>query len=344
MGIDVSGYARGMLTAQTLTETFGSTFTAFVTNPVLGGVQVLKKLGASAIKTAGQVLSMAESNQRLADQTGVAVDTIQALSRQNELAGFSAEIAERFIRNFTTRLGQAERGATMLQVALADVGVELGTDVNTAFETAVRTLSNMEDAQIRNALAAQLFGEEAGPLVIQTLREFGGDVSKIVDKMTKLGVVTDRLATDQLAGLNTTVGTAKLGFEGLKQTAVREFLLGFSDNTKLTDESMIRLVGTLRNELIPVFRDAGDSVRGFVDSFAGLRNNDFIEGLKLIFGIIEPLREGTVSLLGSSTGTVVGSIAAGQTPDTIRSPLSSGEIDRARRQAEARRARVRAGQ
>ncbi len=289
LDIDESGYARGILNAQGLTKVFGESFTTFLVNPVVGGIGALKNLAGAAVGMARDVLESAESIQRLSDQTGVAAETLQALRAEFDIAGRSIEVADRASRNFSLRMGQAKTGSNELANAFRSLSPEALRleDTDEAMRRIISRLAEMEDQSKANALAAKIFGEEAGPQLLQTI---GGNLDAIIEKRTKLGQVFSSEIIDNLARFNTTIGTTGQLFDGLARSAVVNFLSGLVGEIQLADESIEDLAGRLNSLVGSTFQELGSDIGNLVGNL-----DELVEGLTRFVEIL-----GLVKTIGSA--------------------------------------------
>ncbi|HCT46159.1 MAG TPA: hypothetical protein DF699_13200, partial [Phycisphaerales bacterium] len=69
LGLDSKDYAKGMINAEAASRVFGNSFTAFVSNPLLGSIEIFKNVGQAAISGSVEILGYAESIERLSQQT-----------------------------------------------------------------------------------------------------------------------------------------------------------------------------------------------------------------------------------------------------------------------------------
>lgn len=261
MGMDASGYTRGVLAAQGLTQAFGTTFSTFLANPVAGGILLMRRFGSAAVATLRRVGEESESIVRLADQTGVAVETIEALRRQMNLATGDTAQADLAVTNFATRLGDAASQGGRMADEFARLGIVPAQvrDVDEAFRQATRAIANMEDATARNSIAAQVFGRRAGPVISQAVRDAEGDVDELVRRFELLGTVMGRTAREEGAQLNTTLGLLDDALTGLRQQAVLAFFQGLTGEIEISDEQVRQLAQSLRDDLVPIVQQVGEA-------------------------------------------------------------------------------------
>jgi methyl-accepting chemotaxis protein len=270
--LDPSGYKRGIADAEQSNRSFGSSFSRFVLNPVTLGVGAVAAVGGGFAVYANRVLASAEATQRLAQRTGLSTDTVQALRAQLNLASGDGAKATEIFNAFAIRLGQARQGAGEAGPALAQLGLDVRqfANVDDALRAVLGSLSGVADPAQRAALAAKLLGEQGGPLLVQAL-EGTGTVEQLIARMRDFGQVIERDTIDKVASLNTTLGFAKLGFQGLLEVATAEFLAVFADESGRADEQLRAAFRTLKEDLIPAVKDLAEAIQtvsGGIDAVA----------------------------------------------------------------------------
>jgi hypothetical protein len=325
IALDASGYKRGIGDAENSNRSFGSSFQSFVTNPLTIGVGVVAAAGGGFALYASKVLAAAEETQRLAQRTGLSTDLVQALRAQLNLASGDGAKAAEIFNAFTIRLGQAAQGAGEAGPAFAQLGLDATKFSSTeeALRASIDALLGIEGAANRAAPAVKLFGEQGGLLLTNAL-EGAGSIDDLIGNMADLGQVIERDTVSKLASLNTTVGTVKLGIDGLLQSAVGAFLAEFADESGRADQKVRDIAAAINDELIPAARDLAEliqSVTGFTEGWTE-SNSDLAEGARVAADAV-----GTVLGLfkGAADATLqpfvfAGSrIAAGQTRSNLES-------------------------
>lgn len=274
LGLDTQDYARGIINAQGWTRVFGETFTTFVANPLLGAGDLLAKFGTgliragqSAVKFGADVLAQAEAIERLSQQTGASAELLQSLERRLDLAGFASERA----RQALIKLAQAGLNGSPVFEAL---GIDPADFANTDQLLAVvlDRLDQIESQSTRTALAMQLFGEEAGPQLVNAVGGGADELARLVAEAERLGLVLDSKAVTSLANLNTRLGENKQAWEGLKFSVAAAFLEGIAGRADEVSGSVTDITAAVRAELIPVARELGDVVADLLSDLREVRD------------------------------------------------------------------------
>ncbi len=286
LGIDSSGYRRGIIESNALTQVFGSTFATFVTNPLLGGAQLFGNLARGAISSAKEILATAEAVDRLSQQTGIAASTIEALRAKFRQAGFAEAQADLNLIQFTRRLGEVESKGGEAAAAFDRFNISL-EGVGSTDEALNRTLDaidNLETATERTDAAMQLFSARGGSQLINAVGGGSEALQELVEFMGRLGLVTRDDGVAALAALNTQVGVLQQGIEGVKRTAIAEFLIGIASELTGTEDVVANIAGELIDRIAPVSRDIGQTVGGILNDVKEIledveRTSNIIDGL-----------------------------------------------------------------
>ncbi|MBO6740251.1 MAG: hypothetical protein JJ916_10360 [Phycisphaerales bacterium] len=257
LGLDEKDYARGMINAQAANRIFGQTFTSFVSNPLLGSIQILKNVGGYLVRNSQETLAYAETIERLSQQTGASEGLLIALQKRLEVAGFTAERASQGMTFFNKFIEDYNSGGKLTNELVQQLGVSLngleGTDAR--FSAIVDALSKLPDPATRSAIAMQIFGRMGGPELINAIGGGSEAIAKMIDQYVRLGYVVDRNANSKLAALNTNLGIMQQAIDGVQASVVRELILAFTDTAEISDESIINLAASINEKLGPAARD-----------------------------------------------------------------------------------------
>lgn len=140
--------------------------------------------------------SALQEYQFAADRTGVAQDTLtDALSRLQKRAGQFA----------TTGAGPAANALERLGLD-ADVAARRLGDTGALFDAAVRGLEAVESQAERSALAAELFGDTAGPRMLNLLDQGVDGIDRLREEARRLGVVLEEDALRQAEATSDALG------------------------------------------------------------------------------------------------------------------------------------------
>lgn len=255
LGLDTSGYSSGIINADSMNRVFGQSFASFVSNPLLGSIDIIKKVGGAFLNLSGTIMGNAEAVQRLSQQTGASVEVIQALEKRLDLAGFAGERARQALIKLNQQAGMGSKVFETLGIDPSQA-----RSIDSLLGQVLDALSEVDDQTVRTSLAMQLFGEEAGP---QLLNAVGGGTQALramVNEYKDLGLVIDQSGIKTLSDFNTTIGYSKQAMDGLKQTAVAGFLEGFASEFDTGTGSMREFTAELTQKLGPAAEDFGRQI------------------------------------------------------------------------------------
>jgi hypothetical protein len=246
---DVAGAAAG--------KAVGQSFAALGTR--LAAAVATFAVITSAIESFSKAIDDTAALGRLSQQTGIAVETLSELRFAVEQAGLPFESFEQAVRGFTQRLQEGLGNATSsVALALNGLGVS-ARDANGQLRNFDEILPDLADAFSRYSdginkaqIASALFGEEAGPKLINLLNRGRAGIEELSAQARKLGVVlTDdgvRKAKDYqaaVAQLNSSISAL-----------VTEFALRLAPAVTMTADTITRLM-----QLLPRI-SAGVDTRG----------------------------------------------------------------------------------
>lgn len=282
LGLDNSGFRRGIAESEALTQTFGSTFSTVLVNPLLAGIGAMKSFGAAVLASSERLLGMAESAQRTSTLTGVSVETIQSLRNTLGDMGLSAEGADAALTAFNRKLGDAKKDGGATAKSLAQLGVDL-SNVGTG-EKALRAifdqLSRIDDVGQRAAAAAEIFDKQFGAQILAAVEGGAKGLEKLNREMLATGRTLDSITVGSLVAIDDRVDALKGRLEGLSNTLTGEFLQGLVGGLGDTDGAVNDLATSLKNELGPAAKDLGKIMAELVIALRGIL--DMLKEIKAI--------------------------------------------------------------
>ncbi|MCL4221048.1 MAG: hypothetical protein KJZ65_06735 [Phycisphaerales bacterium] len=279
LGLDTSQYSAGIINADTMNRVFGQSFSAFVANPLLGSIDLIKKVGAGFLDLSNTILGNAEAVQRLSQQTGASVEVIQALEKRLDIAGFAAERARQALIKLNQQAGMGSKVFEQLGIDPAQA-----RSIDSLLGQVLDGLTAVEDQTTRTALAMQLFGEEAGPQLLNAVGGGSEALRAMIAEYRDLGLVINQSGIQTLANFNTTIGYSKQAIDGLKQTAVAGFLKGFAGEFDTGTGSIREFTGELTQRLGPAAENFGTKLGSAVGNL-----DEVIDKIDRLVTAMEPL-------------------------------------------------------
>lgn len=315
LGLDSSEYSRGILSANALTSVFGQTFANFVASPLAGSIDVFSRVAGGAVRLGNEILSMAESIQRLSTATGVSAETIQALREEFATTGLAVEEADQSLRIFARTLGDAQS----VGGGAADSFARLGIDASklatgeSGLRAVLDALVKLPDAQARASAANDLFGRGFGDGVAVLNRGAAG-IDAATEKWRNFGRVLSGEDIAAIATVEDRVEGLSLAAEGLARNAVGSFLAGLGGELTTTNEQLGEIIKTLNTELSAAARNAGAGFGDFVGKLENIVNalNDIAGFINRVSNVERNLfnysagRDGTSSIANTLVPTALG--------------------------------------
>jgi hypothetical protein len=242
LGLDVSGFSKGMLEANSIASIFPQTVTNFMANPMLGFLGVVKSVFSQAkqivegftLGVKGAFLELAHEADNLgeaAEKVGVSVGFLSGVGTVASDAGASLESLGEAMKFLNNNAADAASGNAVTAKAFADLGMSVRDAAGnlksgeTLFFEVADAIKELPTAAQRTQAAMNLLGR-GGTDLIPVLKQGSAAIKAQVEDFKKLGaVMTDELAAagDKWGQLETVAGAA---WKGIK-AAVAEPILTF---------------------------------------------------------------------------------------------------------------------
>ena len=230
-------------------------------------------------------IDSADSFGKMADQTGIAANTLQAYVNAGKLAGVSQETIDKGLRRLAQSMREADQGVATYSDSFDALGISVRATDGT-FKTSEQVLgevadkfATMENGATKAALAMEIFGRSGASLInllnggAASLTEFNYAVSNefaqnaefFNDLIAVLAIRFDgfrkQLTDALLPALNTIVGvfselfSAENDFSGFFKAieiGIRGIAIGIFATVKLVDE-VIRVIGAAAQKVQSFF-------------------------------------------------------------------------------------------
>ena len=248
-------------------------------------------------------IDSADSFGKMADQTGIAANTLQAYVNAGKLAGVSQETIDKGLRSLAQSMREADQGVATYSDSFDALGISVRNTDGT-FKTSEQVLgevsdrfSTMENGATKAALAMEIFGRSGASLInllnggAESLTEFNYAVSDefaqnaefFNDQIAVLGIRFDgfrkQLTDALLPALNTIVGVFSdlfssendfSGFFNAIEIGIRGISIGIFATIKLIDE-VTRILGTAAKRVQEFFDNI--KIPPFIKKFLGGAGN-----------------------------------------------------------------------
>lgn len=206
----------------------------------------------------------------LSQQTGVSVETLNALEIAARRTGGSIESISQSLVIFQGHLDEAQDSSSKAGKKFAEFGIST-SDTEQALRDALKALAAMPESFRQTNAAAELFGRRGGKQFLALLKETGGDIDTVVEKLGDFARVTtaDAKAADEfldkIGDLNTLLRGA------LGKEAIPAATEAVKDLTKVLKENQdaIKAVSSVAGILATVL---GTGLKVQVAEVAGIVN------------------------------------------------------------------------
>lgn len=148
------------------------------------------------VKVVEDTLGFADAIGKAADRAGVSTQKLQELRFAADQFGISTKQMDDGLRRFTRRLGVALDGGSFakdfeaLGVAIRDSSGAIRSSEDVLDDVVVK-MGQLESQAQKSKVAAQLFGDDAGPQLALLLGQGAGRVEELTRKAHDLGLVID---------------------------------------------------------------------------------------------------------------------------------------------------------
>lgn len=259
LGLDSTGYEAGIGRGVSANKLFGSSFSQFVTGSLVAGTAAIAAAAGTVAYLSAKQIDAAETLQRLSQQTGASEQLILSLQKRLEVAGFAAERGSQGFKAFSQRLIDLKNGTGPLKELADSQGVIINqsASMDQLFAQTLDLIQRLPSEYLRSATAARIFGEEAGPELINAIGGGSAAIATMIAETKALGFRIDRTSNDSLAGMNTQLGYFKQAIEGIKFNALQSFLTGLAGGSDGSVDGILRISNSINNELSPALENAG---------------------------------------------------------------------------------------
>lgn len=276
----------------------------------LGGA--LTKLGlmaGAALALGGALLhSFAKAGETAlmtAKKLGIGVEWLQEWEYAARQAGLEGETFSNGLKFLSKQVGEAAAGQGASVAAFNALGIAVKTaegntrDLPDVLDETIQKLGALEDANLRNALAARIFGRSAGIEMVPLLEQGAEETDRLRARARDLGIVlSEDMAKagddymDTLDELKSAAGGARNAFLGAALPVITQQLQRLTAWI-VTNRGKIAEWGQILAEKIP----------------AALKKTR--EGLTAVWKATEPLRNVLQSLADRFGGANVAAVALG---------------------------------
>lgn len=236
LGLNIGPYAQGMLQAQSIAQLFPSVVSSFLANPLLGLAEIAKSVAGSVRAAFAEMNNFADDMGDLAEQVGVAVETLTALGQVASLSGGDVQgvgDAFRFLgKNVAEAMQDLDSAAAKtfreLGIALVDANGNARPLEEIMLELA-DAIARLPAGAMRTAIAMDLLGR-GGTQMIPILSQGSAALREQMARMQQYGAVVTQENRAAADAWNDATGEIGIAWQGLKMSfssGIRDSLLPY---------------------------------------------------------------------------------------------------------------------
>jgi len=201
----------------------------------------------------------------LAQQTGLAVETLSALEIQAKKTG--GEIGGSVLQSvvaFQRKLDDAQDPLSKTGELFRKFNIET-SDTESALRSAFAALAAMPEGFEQTNAAAELFGARGGKQILAILKETNGDLDGAINRFREMGILISTDAARAADKFNDELALLDFQLRAAGAVAAEELIPAFIDIIRVTGD-MVRDLGPLlkafSNLAGPVVRSVGEGMKG----------------------------------------------------------------------------------
>jgi len=268
LGLDSTDYARGILNASAVTEIFGARFATFVSNPLLGAIQLFKDFALATKDAVVDAIDHAESMAVFGAEVATNTTFLQALKAQYDATGRSWEASKPTLKEIAGLIQEAREAGSQGAIALERLGVSLEgvTDTGDALALVIDGLAGITDESQRLNLAMQVLGSRSGPELLAVIGATNGAVDDMIARARALGLVMDQETIGTLGRLDDQLDSLNQAIAGIRQTVASAFARGLAEEIIGDPSSVENFAQAINTKLVPLAEEVGRKVGEIIGS------------------------------------------------------------------------------
>ncbi|MCC6423552.1 MAG: hypothetical protein IT447_08750 [Phycisphaerales bacterium] len=232
LGIDLGPYEAGMRRAAAQASGlangvagamggFASRVGRLISSPIAQAAAVIGSALTirEVTRQVSEAMDAIDRTAKAADVAGMTTEAYIGLAHAADMAGVESASLEMGLRKLQTNLVDATAGAGEAGDALAKRGLDAGTLLTAGPDAAVGTiadaLNRLPSAAERSAAAAKIFGERAGPELLNMLSAGSEGIRMSQEEAAKLGLTMGRVDAAKVEQANDAISNMGKLFTGV---------------------------------------------------------------------------------------------------------------------------------
>ena len=301
LGLDISPYASGMMTATSIASIFPSTVTSFLANPLLGVIDITKQLGAALIETFSSSMDKLDDLGDSALSLGVSVETLSSLQRVGKMSGIS-DMGDslKFLAKNAADAGDATSpmAATFRKAGIA--ALDAAGNIRPVEDLMMDLADAISASPVekRVGLAMDLLGRSGGQMV-GVLSQGSGALRQLMSDVNPLGGVMSSQAAAAAGAFNDMKDEIGFAWDDTKSLLAQELMPGLKP--MLAD-----LLGYIRTHGSEIRSAVSETAASILNSAAAI-----VDALAVVGRIVEVALPIMATLWGYTKGAGMGTVIGG---------------------------------
>lgn len=297
LGLDSSGYDKGLKDAGEKGSNFGSKLTSVMKGAAVAAGAVVTAIGATSaafVKATGDAAAYGDNIDKMSQKMGLTAEAYQEWDAVMQHSGTSIESLQVSMK---TLASAAETGNKAFQ-ALGISQQELATlSQQELFERTIASLQSLEDQTQRTYLAGQLLGRGATELgaLLNTSAE---DTQAMRDRVHELGGVMSDEAVKSAAKYQDTLQDMSTAFSSVKRNMISEFM----PSVTTVMEGLTELFAGDGDKGISVINEGIDQ---FSDKLTTILPNALETGTRIVTALGDAITKNTPALIDIGTNAIL---------------------------------------
>lgn len=221
LGLDASGFTRGMLQAQGMAQIFPSIVTNFMANPLLGFIDLARQAMRALVDLFSASAAAADNIGDLATNVGVTTEFLSGFGLVAQQAGSSVEAVGDALKFLGRNSAEAAAGNKDLRETFARMGISI-TDASGALRPVSELMLEVSDALAalpeggeRSRVAMELLGR-SGVDMIATLSQGSAAIKEQMRVFDQYGATVSKVAAESGDKWQDTMGELMIAYQGFK--------------------------------------------------------------------------------------------------------------------------------
>lgn len=297
LGLDSSGYDKGLKDAGEKGSNFGSKLTSVMKGAAVAAGAVATAIGATSaafVKATGDAAAYGDNIDKMSQKMGLTAEAYQEWDAVMQHSGTNIESLQVSMK---TLASAAETGNKAFQ-ALGISQQELATlSQQELFERTIASLQSLEDQTQRTYLAGQLLGRGATELgaLLNTSAE---ETQAMRDRVHELGGVMSDEAVKSAAKYQDTLQDMSTAFTSVKRNMISEFM----PSVTIVMEGLTELFAGDGDKGISVINEGIDQ---FSDKLTTILPNALETGTRIVTALGDAITKNTPALIDIGTNAIL---------------------------------------